>query len=259
MIMDLILHKRRQQFKKTKREKRLNQQQIKRNKSAYLRDNKRKMLEVKWKLKLADISKENHRSKIDNNHWRIGEYYESHKKLEQPKNLRRRIYTPETKEKLKRRLRTFDNTNEFGLTAQQEKEFEEMHAEKKRQIEITRKKLADGRTYIVKKTILKRYKVQKEDEEEAEEEAEEEQEVEEEEQLQEEEVDEENDKRSQSPEKEEENKEVKKEPVVKKKSNRYEPLYPTFVENQDLDDDEFEDEKENTGEEKKVEDHNDEF
>jgi hypothetical protein len=88
------------------------------------------MLEVKWRTKLCKLSLDLRKQKIQNNHWRIGDFTKGLRKThhghgKRRKLLRRRIYTPNTERRLKHRLKTFNKTNEYGLTNGQLKQLEE--------------------------------------------------------------------------------------------------------------------------------------
>lgn len=246
MIMDLIVSKKKMKFRKTKREEFLQKKIIEKKKKKCLVENKRKMLEVKWRNKISYIAMENYKSKIESQHWRIGDSIKHLKKKSKSKKkvLRNRIYTPETEERLKKKLEPFKKTNQFGLTPLQVKKVEKKFNDKKAETKIFKSKTEDGHTHIIKKTVLKKYKLKPNEEEgEGEEEMEGEGEGEEEEaeieeneneKIEEEEVEEDEKGKVKNEEKEKRVEEVKKK--MKKENLRYEPLYPSYQENEGVDD-----------------------
>jgi hypothetical protein len=81
------------------------------------------------------------------------------------KLLRRRIYTPNTENRLQQRLKTFNKTNEYGLTRSQIKKLEQEQKEREEEILIEKQRTEDGKILITKKKVLKRYKHTQPDEE----------------------------------------------------------------------------------------------
>lgn len=196
------------------------------------------MLEVKWKTKLCKLSLDLRAQNIMKNHWRIGDLTPGLKKwrkkrAQRPALLRRRIYTPNTKSRLERRLHNFNVTNEYGLTKQQIKQIREEQKKREEEIKIEKRRTEDGKILITKKKVLKRYKHTQPDEE-VPEEAEEDVEPEEEQEQPEEEHPEELkiEEEAEPTEEEEEN----KRPETPIRMRRYKPLYPQFQENDGVED-----------------------
>lgn len=237
MIMEIILDKKAKKFSKTKRMQRLQKKKIAKQRKKYEQDNKRKMLEVKWKTKLCQLSQDLRKQKIQKNHWRIGDFTKGARKTHghgyRRRLLRRRIYTPNTESRLRQRLKTFNKTNEYGLTKGQLKKLEEEQKQREEEIQIEKKRTEDGKLLVTKKKVLKRYKhTQPDEESESESEGQfeaEEEHIEEAEELPEDinvvEV-------SEVSEKESENN-VSETPI---QFRRYKPLYPQFDENDGVED-----------------------
>lgn len=236
MIMDLIVSKKQEKFRKTKKEKFLQKRRIERNKKQYLQMNKKRMLEVKWKNKISYLSLQNYKDKIEKQHWRIGDSIRHLKKKPKKIVVKRRIYTPQTEQRLKKKMKPFKRTNEFGLTPKQVKKVEKKFNKKKAQTKIYKSKTEDGHTHIVKKTILRKYKVKPKEEEAVPSEEEVEPEGEGEEEVMENEENQNVDNVDEIEEEPEvENQEENPVEEIKKKTNedanRYQPLYPDYDEN----------------------------
>lgn len=238
MIMDLIVSRKQMKFKKTKREKFYQKRRIERNKLKQVQENKRRMLEVKWRNKISCLSMQNYKDQIEKQHWRIGDSIRHLKKKPKKVVIKKRVYTPETEQRLKKKMKPFKSTNEFGLTKQQAKRVEKKFNKKKAQTKIVKSKTEDGHTHILKKTVLKKYKVKPQEEEEKEQEEEVVDEAE-----GEEEVEQEEDKKKVDDvdeieeEPEVENQEENPVEEIKKKQGgdaRYEPLYPDYEENEGI-------------------------
>lgn len=236
MIMDLVMDKKHREFNKTKRSKRIQKKKITNQRQKIENENKRKMLEVKWKTKLSKLSLDLRKQKIQKNHWRIGDFTKGVRKSHHGHNprrklLRRRIYTPNTENRLNQRLKTFKKTNEYGLTPAQIKKLEEEQKEKEEEILIEKKRTEDGKILLTKKKVLKRYKHTQPDEEVSEEP--EELEAEEEEDHNDEDEKEED---VQLEEAEPSDHEEEKKPETPIRFRRYKPLYPQFEENDGVED-----------------------
>jgi hypothetical protein len=89
-------------FKKSKKEKRKQKEKIASRKHKIMEENRRKMLEVQWRLRLAKISTDLHKEKIKNIGWKIGEWYKKGgKKSKRKSNVSDKNYVWKTTKNVK--------------------------------------------------------------------------------------------------------------------------------------------------------------
>lgn len=164
----------------------------------------------------------------------------------------RKLYTEKEKKELKDKtsMKFFIKTNKHGLTKTQQKKIKDKQEEKRPPEIVIESEIKDFQRHILRKRVIKRYKIVKGQKVEEEDEGEGEEEN-----MEEEQETELSENEEEEQEEEEEKHENKKKEAVKKSpeptkldDGRYQPLYPDYKENDGVEEIEIENENEKEGE-----------
>ena len=169
MIMGLVLERKKKNFEKIKKKGKIHEKKIKKKKKLEVKRKRWKLEDVKWRLKLSSLALETRKMQIEDNHWRIGELWRKKRRKDKAASKAKkkeiepvftREYSPKTKDRLQKQLKSHRKTNEYGLTKKQVKEFEKAQKAKNNssQVEVVQEKMEDGSIKIVTKKLIKRYK-----------------------------------------------------------------------------------------------------